>query len=99
MSELNKENFAKYASLKTQEKEIKEGLSSLSILIMDEMGDLDKVKATDIGTFTIASRKNWTYSDSVQSTEKELKETKKEEEKTGAATFESGAPYIIFKEE
>ena len=98
MSELTKENFEKYASLKAQKVVLEDELSSLSKEIIGEMGELDKVEATGVGTFTVTSKKKWTYSGDLQDSEKRLKTSKKEEEADGTATFEDGAPYIIFKE-
>jgi hypothetical protein len=47
-------------------------------------------------SFTIMKRKTWTYSDYIKTSEAALKERKKEEEKTGDATF-TETEHLIFK--
>lgn len=88
-----------YASLKEQIKSLEDQLDILKPtveLIVIELNPVDKTVETDFGSFTMIPKRKYTYSDGVQLAEKSLKETKKNEEATGVATY-TEAPYLLFK--
>ncbi len=95
-----KELLERYASIKERQKRDEEELESLSneiTLKITEQG-ADKINADGIGTFTIAKRKLWKYSEQVEHTFDQLKSMKDEEQANGEATFIEN-PYLIFKAE
>lgn len=97
---IDRSKFEQYAELKNKISQIELSLKALQpdILAMIEEAGQD-VKVTGVGTFSRSERKTWTYSQFVQDSEKSLKERKKEEEKSGEATFEVTTVFPIFKAE
>jgi len=97
--EQQKETLRRYASLKEQIKQLENQVEMLKPeveLIVVELNPTDKTVETDFGSFTMVPKRKYTYSDGVQLAEKSLKETKKNEEATGVATY-TEAPYLLFK--
>jgi hypothetical protein len=91
---MNKKLLLEYANLKIQAKEIEAKLEFLYDEALKQVqeikGDSDQPVALDTlpgYTFGIASRKTWTYSQSLQTKEIDLKTLKATEQATGAATF------------
>lgn len=78
--------FLKYAELKDKIKYLTAQAKELEPEVMAEMKDQEKVKL-EIGTFYIATKKKWEYSDKVRETEMRVKVLKKKEEEEGTATF------------
>jgi polyribonucleotide nucleotidyltransferase len=97
---MNKDLLQQYASLKSQEKSIAEQIHQLGpqIVEMIQAEGADKIDAKDLGTFSLAKRKTWKFSTSVQQAEQELEELKIEEKATGKATA-TEKPYLLFKPE
>ncbi len=88
-----------YADLKAQISVLENQLEILKPeveTIVVELAPEDKVVETEFGTFTMVPKRKYTYSEAVQLAEKALKDTKKNEEATGVATYEVN-PYVLFK--
>jgi hypothetical protein len=91
---MNKQLFAyqEYARLKAKEAEVKEALSKLSEVILEEIGDEPR-QANGYGLFSKVVRKSYQYSDRLKEREQEMKEVikraKEREERNGAEYTES----------
>lgn len=74
------------AALVLEEKQLKVKIEEAKGLIVDELKakDLSSFK-TDYGTFTIGTRRSWTYTPAVKKMEEKLKLKKVEEEEKGVA--------------
>lgn len=91
---INKELLEKYADLKVQSKLIdnelsflkEEVLKQVSNYIVENDGQLPGFEGK--GKFSVKKTKLWQYSPVVDMLAEQLEETKAEEKKTGAATFE-----------
>lgn len=79
------------AEIKTQIKQLQDEYDMMQPEIVRQVKELsvgtDKyaLKVGDIGTFIIAKKRSWTYSQAVQALELKLKEQKKTEEADGTA--------------
>jgi len=95
---MNKDLLQQYANLKEREKEIASEIAKINPLILAEIesAGVDKVDAKDIGTFSIASRKTWKFSEDVELAEEGLEELKKTEKANGVAQA-TEKPYLVFK--
>jgi hypothetical protein len=61
----------------------------LKVEILEELIEKDeKVMETSVGKFSIATLKEWTYTDKVTELEEEYKARKAKEQSTGEATFQ-----------
>jgi len=82
--------YQQYAMMKNAIKVLDERVEELSEMIVGEMETTGVVKQTfDFGTFTQSERKTWKYTEQVETLNQKLKETKKKEEESGVATFET----------
>jgi hypothetical protein len=86
---MNKENFKRYAELKTQAKQIEEEMKLLQPAIIADMEaeSSDKVQ-TPVGNFTFVSRKTWKYTSAVKEAADVVEKLKLEEQQSGRATFD-----------
>lgn len=77
------------AELEHEKRKIEEQLKERKVVLLQAMQaqDLDKVELTT-GTFSLARRKYWTYSDNTKQMEEALKETQKKEQQMGIAQYE-----------
>lgn len=91
----DKAKLEKYADLKNSIKRLEEEAALLQPEIMAEMGDAQEI-STEFGTFTVASRRKWTYPESVEKSREELKKAELEAQQTGYATYDE-KPYLVFK--
>lgn len=86
-----------YAFISIEIKRLEERKKELAAQLMDYMQQENITKQkTEHGTFSIASRKSWTYTDNVKKLEMEYKTLKNREEKMGIATFKENF-YLLFK--
>jgi len=86
---MNKELFKQYADVKNEIKRLSDIAKGIELQVREEMIKEDKTKAeAEFGTFSLVTRKKYTYTDKVKEAEKSVKEMKKEEEKSGLATVE-----------
>lgn len=95
---MNKEILKRYAELKIEAKILAEKIEELQPEVMamiEEAGGADVVE-TDFGTFTIGHRRNYTYPAHLVTALTAIKESQKESEATGAATYVD-KPYLLFK--
>ena len=95
---MNKELLIEYGNLKIEEKKIAARISELNGQVLENIlqSGADKVE-TDIGAFSIITRKKWTYSDRYENKKEELNLMKTEEEADGTAEFEETSS-LMFKE-
>ncbi len=86
---MNTETLKEYESLKLKIKTLEAQLAVIEPDVKEMLANCgaDQIE-TDKGKFYFTMRKSWKYSDVVKTKEVEVKELKKEEEKTGVATFE-----------
>lgn len=84
---MKKELFREYATIKNKIKLLTEEAKSIETEVKGEMikEDVEQVKS-DFGTFSIVSRKSWTYSPKVIELEASLKKIKEVEVEEGVAT-------------
>ena len=92
---MTKENFTRYAELKLQIASLEAQIEELQPLILAEMPD-KPVELTDVGVFSVGSRKTWKYTDATELVREKLKSFEKVEQQTGAARF-TEKPYLLFK--
>ncbi len=98
--EEKKSKLIEYASLKAQASRIEDAIEMMKPeieLIVSEINPADNcVEVSDVGTFSLACRRKYSYTPPVGILEKRLKDMKKEEEATGAASYEE-TRYLLFK--
>lgn len=102
----NKELLLTYANNKIQIDKLIAENEMLKPAVLEEIYNIrghseNPVELADLPgcSYTInKGRKQWTYSETTQETEKRLKNIKKEEEQTGVATFEEGDPVLVFNQ-
>lgn len=84
---MNKEKFELLAELRIAEKEIAAKIKEILPEVTASVQDLEggTVIETGLGSFTVAERRTFEYSESIQAQEKALKELKKDEERKGLA--------------
>lgn len=97
MTPAQKALFTEYAELKTAIKELEAKCDEIKPQLVTLI-PRDATIDTGTGTFTLATRRVWHYSDETTNMETELKSRKKEEEQTGVAQSVEGEPFIIYKE-
>ena len=86
-----------YADITKQIKLLEEQRSEIGQKLIDYLLENNiKKQPTEYGTFTIATRKVWKYTDEVKKLELEYKTLKNREEKLNIATF-TEKPYLLFK--
>lgn len=97
--EQKKATLKQYASLKAQIAQLEDQVDMLKPeveVIIVEINPTDNIVEAEWGTFSLVPKRKYTYTEDTQNAEKLLKERKKEEEATGAATYEV-QPYVLFK--
>ena len=83
---IDQNNFERYASIKRTIKSLEEDASKIKTLIEKEMEELgEKEIEKECGTFVLAERTNYEYSNDIKKLEAELKRDKRKEEKQGLA--------------
>jgi hypothetical protein len=81
-------NYEKYASIKAQIKALQTQADIISGEILKDMREKGEKKVElPIGSFTITTRKSWTYPESVNKINEEYKAAKATAESTGTATY------------
>ena len=87
-----------YAEVKAQIKELTDKESVLKQEIIEDMESKGLSKdETEFGTFSIASKKTYTYSDKVNDLAEKVKIAKHKEEQKGIATIKTDTRYMIYK--
>lgn len=95
---MNENLLKKYAEIKRSKKELEEEEKLLKEQIEGAMEYEGKDREeTAYGTFTLAHRTYWTYTDKVKDLEEKVKIKKVEEEEKGIAQPKEKA-YLVFKE-
>lgn len=93
---MQKDIFKKYADIRLELAALEEQESLLKGEILQSLEDKGKDKEeTDFGTFSVRSKKTWTYSKKVQKMQDDLKIQKYTEEQKGVATAEEKS-YLAF---
>lgn len=94
-----KQQLEKYAEIKAiiakYEAELEE-LKPAIIQVVEEMNPADKTVETDFGTFSMVSKRKYTYPAEIEAAETALKQSKKEAEAKGTAPYVEN-PYLLFK--
>ncbi len=88
--------FLEYAETKEAIADLELKLEELKPQLIDLIPDDTKIDA-GTGVFTRGYRKVWRYTQATKELEAQLKETKKEEEQTGIASFTNGDPFITYR--
>ena len=93
-----KELLQKYADLKAVIAEAEDEIDVLKSDICSKMTEqgADKIDAENLGTFTLAKKKTWKYSEQVEAASESLNIMKRDEQACGTATFVED-PYLVFK--
>lgn len=93
----NKTREQEYIEIVEQIKELEEKKNKLNQEIVEKMNQLGQTNIdTDKGSFVLAWRKKWEYSNDTQHLEVELKEAKKREENNGTAVRQEDTEYLRF---
>lgn len=86
---MNIEKIKEYESIKLQIKELETKAKELEPIVTEALESIEEDQIeTDKGKFYFTNRKSWTYTKAVSEKEKEVKDLKKFEEESGAATCE-----------
>lgn len=94
---MNETILQEYADVKRKIKELEKQEKDLKPLVMDEVSKSgEKTVKKEYGSFTLASRKSWEYSDIVAQKDEELKILKVNEQENGTAKAKESA-YLTFK--
>ena len=93
---MTKENFEKYAELKIQISLLEKEIELLQPLILEEMPE-KPVDLEGVGTFSLGSRKTWSYSSELEKIKTDLKESEKVEQQKGIAEY-TEKPYLMFRQ-
>lgn len=84
---MNKDNFLKYAELKTEEKRVKGEIEALGPVLKGEISaaGADKVDVKGAGLFTLKKVQVFEFSDEVKAKKEEVKKLEEHEKATGVA--------------
>lgn len=98
MTYMNKELFAQYLKVKLELKYLESQEQDLKQQILKEFrsNQIDKL-ATDFGSFTVAKRTSWIYTEAVKKIAERLKLQQIREQEQGLAQ-EKSQEYLLFKE-
>ncbi len=98
--EEKKARLLEYAGLKARISELEDIIDGMKPEIESIISSINPadgiVEYPEVGTFSMASRRKYSYTPPVGILEKRLKDMKKEEEATGAASYEE-TRYVLFK--
>jgi len=98
MTQEQKDTLNEYARIKIDagilDTKVEE-LKSQVLAIMEESG-AEEIELADYGKLSIGSRRTYTYSKFIQDKDKDLKEAKKIEERTGSAEYQE-KKFVLFK--
>ena len=97
MNDQIKESLKEYEEIKLQMKRLDEKLEVIKPFILENLPEGTDIQ-TDFGKFSSQSRSKWTFSDSITSMAKQLKDGQAGEKADGTAKEEKGTPYIVYKE-
>ena len=100
LKEQDKEKLKKYSELKIKAKELESEIDELNKEVLEIMilEAVEEIQVSDLGKLILGSRRTWQYTKEVEKEEKALKELKKLQERTGAATYTEKF-FPIFKTE
>ena len=81
-----------YAVLESQKREIELKQAAIKAELLPMLADTaEKRVEIPAGMFTVETRKTWEYTPATQEMEKQLKQTQKDEQRDGAATYTEAA--------
>lgn len=94
---MDKELLKKYEGVELKLKALETEKEVIRNMILDQMvkSDLKKTDG-DLGSFTVGSRKSWTYSDKIETLTEKVKLAKAKEEKNGTAKAVE-TNYLMYK--
>lgn len=87
-SEISTNKLEQYANLCKKEKEIKELKDLLKKQLEEEFGQKEHMEDTPLGIFKMVAYPKWTYSDTLNTMEEDVKMLKVTEQEKGTATKE-----------
>jgi len=94
---MNTEILREYATLKQKIAEFLEAEGIMKVAVMAELEKAGKTKeTTDFGTFSKATRKNYSYSPKIETLEEKVKLAKLKEVEKGLAKVKE-TNYLIYK--
>jgi len=99
MTQQQKDTLTEYARIKIEASILDakvEEMKGQVLAIMEESG-AEEIELADYGKLSLGSRRKWEYSQPIKDREDALKEDKKNEERTGDATYTENK-YVLFKE-
>jgi hypothetical protein len=95
-----KETLLRYAFLKGEISKLEEEIDMLKPAVEEIVATVnptDKIVEVDnVGTFSLVGKRKYKYTEATEALADSLKEAKKNEEATGAATY-TELPYVLFK--
>lgn len=95
---MQKELYKEYALLESEYKRLESKREDLRVRILADMLQSDASKVdTDFGSFTVAKRIRFEYSDAVKKLEEKVKITKGREEKKGVAVRKE-SKYLLYND-
>lgn len=93
----NKTTEQEYIEIVEQIKELEEKKNKLNQEIVEKMNELGQTNIdTEKGSFVLAWKRNWEYSNDTQHMEVLLKESKKREQNNGIAIRQEDTEYLRF---
>jgi predicted phage-related endonuclease len=98
INQSDKDILNRYAEIKRDIKMLEEKADELNPKVVEimELNDVGEVEIADLGKLALGSRRTWKYSREVEEEDKQVKEHKKLEEQTSAASYTEKS-YVIFK--
>lgn len=97
MNEATIAHLKKLENLTIEARELDLQIKAIKEAVMEDMPKDAKVETAN-GTFTVESRKKWTYTAHVKNLEATLKEETAREQADGSATYAEGEPYLVYRE-
>lgn len=91
------EKLKEYEHLMIQKRVIEEDLKTIKEVILPELPKDTKI-ATELGTFTVETKKKWVYSEETLHAVEELKARKEREEQDGTAVATDGDAFLVYRE-
>lgn len=97
MNQTTIDRLKEYESLMLKKRALENEIDVLKSELLPEL-PRDKAIETENGTFNVESRMKWTYSESTQEADKDIKATKKSEEQDGTAEGVPGEAFLVYRE-
>ena len=95
---MDQKKFAEYVALEAQLAQLEDKKQAMRLDILEDLkkSGLEKVESELFGTFTVAHKATWKYSDAVLKKQEALKIAQHKEQEKGIAT-KIESDYLLFK--